>query len=540
MSIDGIRVSQLSFSWPDGTPVFANLSFSLGPSRIGLVAPNGAGKSTLMRLLAGELAPHAGVIEIAGCCGYLPQRTLAPGDATVAGLLGVTDALDAVDAVLAGAADVERMESADGNWDLRERIAAQLAEFGLHDVSLNRRIDTYSGGETMALALAGQLLRRPDVLLLDEPTNHLDRAAKQVLRTVLQGFPGCLLVASHDRELLEDMQLIAELQPSRMRLIKGGYSDFRAVIEGEQRAADQRVQHMRKELRREKHEKQQAHERAERRAANAARTAPHAGLPKIVAGTLARRAEVSAAKSADVHGARVERANASLRLAEQAAGASTVPRFSLPATRVGPTQHVLTAMQLQASRGSLRWGSDGVTLTIRGPERIALLGNNGTGKTTFLRLLAGDVAPASGELRIGSTRVVYLSQNMDQLSVELTLLENLARMAPHLSSQKRADLLARLGFRGDRMHLSASALSGGERMRATLTCVLHATEAPQLLLLDEPSNDLDLDAIRQLEDLLRDYEGALVVVSHDADFLDAINPTRRLSLKEQGLVEQME
>ncbi len=539
MSIDGIRVSQLSFSWPDGTPVFANLSFSLGPSRIGLVAPNGAGKSTLMRLLTGELAPHAGVIEIAGCCGYLPQRTLVPGDATVAGLLGVTDALDAVDAVLAGAADVERMGRADGNWDLRERIAAQLAEFGLHDVSLHRRIDTFSGGEAMALALTGQLLRRPNVLLLDEPTNHLDRAARHTLRAVLRGFRGCLLVASHDRGLLEDMEQIAELQPSRLRLINGGYSDFRAMIEGEQRAADQRVQHMRKELRREKHERQQAHERAERRASNAAREAPKAGLPKIVAGTLARRAEVSAAKSADVHGARVERANAALRLAEQAAGASTVPRFSLPATRVGPTQHVLTAMQLQASRGSLRWGSDGVSLTIRGPERIALSGNNGAGKTTFLRLLAGDVAPASGELRFGSTRVVYLSQNMDQLSVELSLLENLARMAPHLSMQKRADLLARLGFRGDRMHLSASALSGGERMRATLTCMLHATEAPQLLLLDEPSNDLDLDAIRQLEGLLRDYEGALVVVSHDPDFVDAINPTRRLSLKEHGLVEQV-
>lgn len=540
MSSDGIRVSQLSFSWPDGTPVFSNLSFSLGPSRIGLVAPNGAGKSTLMRLLAGELVPQAGAIEIPGSRGYLAQGRLATGDATVVELLGVADALNAVDAVLAGAADAAQMERADGYWDLRERIASQLADFGLHDVSLHRRIDTFSGGETMAFALAGQLLRRPDVLLLDEPTNHLDQAARQALRAVLQGFRGCLLVASHDRGLLGDMQQIAELQPSRMRLIKGGYSDFQTVIDGEQRAAEQRVQHMRKELRREKHERQQAHERAERRASNAARAAPHAGLPTIVAGTLARRAEVSAAKAADVHGARVERANAALRLAEQAAGTSTVPRFSLPATRVGPTQYVLTAMQLQPFHGNVRWGSSGVTLTIRGPERIALSGKNGTGKTTFLRMLAGDVVPASGELRIGSTRVVYLSQNMDQLLAGLSLLENFGRMAPHLSVQKRSDLLARLGFRGDRMQLPVGSLSGGERMRATLTCVLHATEAPQLLLLDEPSNDLDLDAIRQLEDLLRDYEGALVVVSHDADFLDAINPTRRLSLKEQGLVEQME
>jgi ATPase subunit of ABC transporter with duplicated ATPase domains len=310
------------------------------------------------------------------------------------------------------------------------------------------------------------------------------------------------------------------------------------VTDREQSAAEQHVQHLRKELRREKHDMQQARERADRRASNAARKAPDAGLPRIVAGTLARRAEVSAGRAAGVHSERVDQMRDALRSAEQDFSLSSVPRFSLPATHVGPLQHVLSVENLQVigPSGHL-WGAHPLTLTIRGPERIALLGDNGTGKTTLLRILAGDMAPTDGERRIGSTRVAYLSQRLEQLVPALSLAENFANIAPHLSSQQRADVLARLGFRGDRMKLPASALSGGERLRATLTCVLHADNAPQLLLLDEPTNNLDLDAVLQLEQLLQNYEGAMVVVSHDVDFLQSIKPTRRLSLTLKGVAE---
>jgi len=535
MSGARIRASHLSFSWPDGTSVFADLSFVLGPSRIGLVAPNGAGKTTLLRLLAGELAMQAGTIDIAGRTGYLRQRWNGAAYATVAELLGVTDTLSAVDAVLAGTADTAQLERADGHWDLRERIASPLAAFDLHDVSLQREISTFSGGETMALALAAQLLWTPDVLLLDEPTNHLDRRARQRLRAVLESFRGCLLVASHDRGLLEDMQEIAELQPARLRMVGGGYSTYRSVAEREQSAAEQQVQHLRKELRREKHEMHQARERADRRASNAARKAPDAGLPRIVAGTLAGRAEVSAGRAAGVHFERVDKMRNALQRAEQDAASSAVPRFSLPATRVGATQHVLTVEKVQAL-GPL-WGARGITLTIRGPERIALVGDNGVGKTTLLRILASEMNPSGGELRIGATRAAYLSQRLDQLAPAKSLADNFEDKAVRLSPQERADLLARLAFRGDRMKLPVAALSGGERLRATLACVLHADEAPQLLLLDEPTNNLDLEAVLQLEQLLQNYEGAMVLVSHDTDFVESIRPTRRLSLTARGLVE---
>ncbi|HZX81344.1 MAG TPA: ABC-F family ATP-binding cassette domain-containing protein [Lysobacter sp.] len=541
MSEARVRVAGLSFSWPDGTPVFAGLSFTLTPSRTGLVAPNGAGKSTLLSLLARRLTPQSGSIEVHGAVGYMPQQSTAPTSGTVAELMGVDAAVRAVDAVVAGSADPVTFERADGNWDLRERVATLLAQFDLHDMPLDRSTETLSGGEATTLTVAAQLLRNPDVLLLDEPTNHLDRRRRQALRDVLHGFRGCLLVASHDRELLDDMEQIAELRTSAVWRVGGGYRAYEAAAELERAAAADREQHLRKELRREQRALQQARERAERRTASAVRSLPDAGLPRIVAGGRARRAEVSAGKAAGAHQSRIEQTREALVRAQQDALTSDVPRFALPATRVGPTQHVLTLERTRvASPDGVLWKAHGVTLTIRGPERIALTGPNGAGKTTLLRVMAGDLTPTSGERRLGTTRVAYLSQQLDQLIPTMSIRENFSRAAPGLSDQQRADILAQLGFRGDRMHLPAAALSGGERVRATLACVLHADSPPQLLLLDEPTNNLDLASMRQLERSLLDYEGALVAATHDPWFLKAIRAERILHLDKRGLDERVD
>lgn len=541
MSGAHIRVSDLSFSWPDGTPVFAGLCAIVGASRIGMVAPNGAGKSTLLRLMAGELAPQSGQIDIGGRWAYMPQHLNAPSHASVLDLLGVGETLQSLDAVLEGTADMAQLARADGHWDLRERIAQQLDSLGLHDLPLHRKVATLSGGEAILLGLAARLLHAPDVLMLDEPTNHLDRSARQRLKDILRAFRGCLLVASHDRDLLDDMDQIAELKPAGMRLIDGGYTTYREVAESERAAAQREVQHFRKELQRETLDLQRARERAERRASNAKRKLSDAGVPRIVAGTLARRSQVSAGKAADVHGERMAYVRDALRKAAQEVAASKLPRFSLPGTRVGPTQHVLTAANIRGigPSGPL-WPPQAVALTIRGPERITLSGDNGVGKTTLLKALAGRAALDSREVRLGSARIAYLSQGLELLAPELSLLDNFERIASRLSPQTRTDILASLGFRGERMRLPAGVLSGGERSRATLTLVLHADVAPQLLLLDEPTNNLDLDAVMQLETLLRDFEGAMVVVTHDNHFVDALKPTRRLVLTAQGLADSAE
>jgi ATPase subunit of ABC transporter with duplicated ATPase domains len=533
-----VRASQLCFSWPDGTPVFDTLSFTLGARRTGLVAPNGAGKSTLLRLVAGELTPSSGVIDLAGTFAYLPQQTAPPAHRRVADVLGVAERLEALAAIAAGGLDPALFDLVGDDWDLEERTRVSLARVGLDPLVLDRHLGTLSGGEAMAVALAAQWLKQPDILLLDEPTHHLDADARARLYRLLDDWEGCLIVASHDRALLERMDQIAELSPAALRLHGGGYRDYEDAVRIEADAAAQDVRNLRQAVKREQRERQQAHERSERRAANAGRNLQHAGLARIVAGNRIRAAQVSAARSAQVHAARVCDAAQRLAAARQRLREEPDLALDLPATRVPSGRLVFSGRGLQALHdGRPVFACGGVDLDIRGPERIALAGANGSGKTTLARLVSGELAPAAGRVQRGDGRVARLSQRLDALDADATVSENFAASAPGLHSTERANLLARWLFRGADAHLPVAALSGGQRLRASLLCLLHATPAPQLLVLDEPTNHLDLWAVRELERALCAYRGALLVISHDLGFLDALSLTRRLRL-EDGLLRQ--
>jgi ATPase subunit of ABC transporter with duplicated ATPase domains len=415
---------------------------------------------------------------------------------------------------------------------------AQLDRLGLGDVPLTRRLGTLSGGQVVTLGLAAQLLRQPDVLLLDEPTNNLDLDARRRLHELVEGFPGCVLVVGHDRALLDRMDAIAELEPDEVRLYGGGYSRYAEAVRAEREVAERNVRNAEQELKREKREMQQARERAARRASSAARSLDDAGLPKIFAGTMKRNAQESAGRANQTHTSRVGQAQARLDEADRAVRDEQRIRLELPDTRVpaGRTVFLGERIQVRLDDRAL-FAADGVDLAIRGPERIALTGANGTGKSTLLRVVSGERTPDGGAVTLAAGRVAYLSQRLDLLDLDRSVAENLADFAPALPQPQRMTVLARFLFRGSRIHLPVRVLSGGERLRATLACVLHAEPAPQLLLLDEPTNNLDLVSVEQLESALGAFAGALVVVSHDERFLAGIGVDRWLRLENGRLVE---
>ncbi|KOU08772.1 ABC transporter [Streptomyces sp. NRRL F-5755] len=538
MSDASVVCSNLSFSWPDDTPVFQDLSFTVGTGRTGLVAPNGSGKSTLLKLIAGELRPTAGSVSVSGVLGHLPQSLPLAAGLTVAEVLGVADVIRALDAVESGDVSEEHFTTIGDDWDIEERTRAQLDRLGLAGLALDRGLSTLSGGQIVSLGLAAQLLKRPDVLLLDEPTNNLDLDARHKLYDVLGDWNGCLLLVSHDRALLDRMDRIAELDRGALRVYGGNFTAYEEAVQAEQEVAEKNVRNAEQELKREKRELQQARERAERRASNASRNLKNAGLPRIFAGNMKRGAQESAGRAGQMHASRVSEAKARLDEAGRAVRDEQRITLDLPATQVPAGRNLFLGEGLLVRHGERSlFAGDGVDLTIRGPEHIALTGPNGAGKTTLLRLLNGDLEPDAGQIKRADSRIAYLSQRLDLLDLSKTVAENFTAFAPHRTEAERMNLLARFLFRGPRAHLPVHVLSGGERLRATLACVLCAEPAPQLLLLDEPTNNLDLVSAGQLESALASYQGAFVVVSHDERFLGRIGIDRWLRLADGELRE---
>jgi ATPase subunit of ABC transporter with duplicated ATPase domains len=528
MSAPSVTLSAVGFAWPDGTPVFDGLDAVLGPGHVGLVGANGAGKSTLLRLIAGVLPPARGSITVAGRIGYLRQDLGLAAGLRVDRVLGIEEVRKALHRIESGAGSEADFEIVGTAWDIEEQAVALLGRLGLHylagDVAqLDRRLDTLSGGETVLLGLVAELLREPDALLLDEPTNNLDSFARERLYEVVGQFPGTVVTVSHDRELLDRVDAVAELRDGGIRLFGGNFTEYQRIVAAEQEAARAAVRDARSDVRKQARELADARIKIDRRQRYGRKMAEQKREPKIVMGARKRAAEVSAGKLRNNHLGKLEDAKGTLDRAQEKIRDDREIRIDLPGTRLHPGQEVVDLERVRLANGPV------VTLAITGPQRIALTGRNGAGKTTLLH-----------RIRAAEPKVPWrmLPQRLDIFDERRSVFDNVAAAAPHAGAEQIRAQLARFLFRGTDADVPAGALSGGERLRAALAVLLLAEPAPKLLLLDEPTNNLDLPSLGHLTEALAGFEGALVVVSHDRHFLDGIGVTRRLELTPEGLVEQ--
>ncbi|MFE7195147.1 ABC-F family ATP-binding cassette domain-containing protein [Microbacterium oxydans] len=549
-----VVLDRLTFTWPDGSIALDGVSGSFGSGRTGLVGRNGAGKSTLLRLIAGELDPTSGVVTASGEVAYLPQQLTLDVDRRVADLLGVSEALDAVRAIGTGDVDPAHFDAVGDDWDIEARAEASLAEAGLAPDFLDRTVGELSGGEAVLVAIAGIRLRRAPITVLDEPTNNLDRDARAKLAAMVRAWKGTLIVVSHDLSLLELMDDTAELYAQTLSVFGGPYSEWRAWLDAEQDAAKQAEVTAAQVLRKERRQRIEAEVKLAHRARTAKKAEIEKRVPKIVAHGRKMAAEVSAGRLRTEVGAKEDAARSLLDEAGRRVRSDASMKIELPDPQVSRSRRIATV------------GDHERAWVIQGPERVALIGRNGAGKTTLLERLvaggvnnssenglsAGNTGPTAGsttEVRSSARPTLhaeahtdligYLPQRVDGLDEQRSVFENIAAAAPHVPEKELRNRLARFLIRGAMAERPVASLSGGERFRVALATLLLADPAPHLVVLDEPTNNLDLDTVDQLVEALRAYRGAVLVVSHDDAFLRRLDLDLTLELDGEGALQEV-
>lgn len=572
-----VSITHLRYAHPSEPALFIDLSAVFSAPLTGLIGDNGCGKTTLMRLILGELTPESGSVVAPERMAHLPQDLGLGSDQTLAELCGISEILRALQAVESGEYSPELYETIGDDWDVEERTLAALATYGFTPAALvdrdnpeairalfTRDMRSFSGGEAVIAALASLMVSDPEFILLDEPTNNLDSVAKAQLFETLEALPCPALIISHDRDLLERVNVIAELHADRqglayLRLFEGNYSAYRQALDTEQQAAQRRVSEAKNRVRSAHREWVQAQEIISRNMSRVWKD----DQPDTILDLAKDASRQAAAKLRGLRVGKQEQAqeayqNAQDQVRIQEKIYAELSQHPLPAgrkvlelSRVDSSQvsrETFTVQQptkvdsLHFSPAEANNESQQGTpaecpehLILSGPEHLRITGANGSGKTTLLNTIAhaGNadyLSPVQPAYRVDyCIEGAYIPQRI-ALDPELTLLQSVQRANLGVSEQHLRDQLARLLFRRESVHHKTGELSGGERFRAAVAQVLLADPVPQLLMLDEPTNNLDISSVDWLVQVLEAYTGALILVSHDEDFCRRIRIDRTLAL----------
>ncbi len=520
---------QLTCQFADGETLFGPLDLAFDRQRCGLVGRNGVGKTQLLRLIAGRDRPGNGHVESHAALAYVAQQPEIAADTTLAQLLGYGEVFAALARLEQGQPLVDDIDRLEGRWDLNDRLQNAFVTAGLPAFDPLRSASSLSGGERMRAALCGALLGEADFLLLDEPTNHLDSVGRAWLYQQLDQWRGGLLIASHDRQLLARMERIVELTPGALRSYGGNYDDYRRQRDTEQQAARADLEHAREERRRTRARQQKEHDMSQRRSAQTLRVVDTLNIASFERVAYKSAAKESLGTLRKQHQDQRDSLDAAVREAYQRVEEEQPVLLALPGSEVSANKQVLVLEQLQLPFVS----APPLDLRIDGPMRVALTGPNGCGKSTLLKTVLGQLTALSGHCHCPLS-TAYLDQTLSQLDPNLSVMEHLGLQDSPLAEGALRTRLAQLQLGADRIALPLGSLSGGERLKAALACALWRRQPAQLLLLDEPTNHLDLASSLAIETALADFPGAMLVVSHDEDFLQALRPTHRLQRQMDG------
>lgn len=529
-----IVAQQITYIHPDKNVLFRDLYITANKGqKMALVGNNGSGKSTLLRILAGELKAQEGEIRTSSRPYYVPQHFGQYNHQTIAEALQVDAKLNALQAITAGDASAQNFAILDDDWEIEEKCLSALSAWGLEHFPLNRQMNTLSGGEKTKVFLAGIFIHSPSILLMDEPTNHLDRHSREQLYGFIQSTRATLLIVSHDRTLLNLLPSICELTKNGITTYGGNYDFYKEQKEIIQNGLQEKLGEKEKELRLARKTAREIAERKQKQDIRGKKTNEKKGIPRIAMKTLKDQAEKSTSR---LKNTQEEKAGTLVEDIGQLRSTlintqSMKMNFSSSTLHTGKI--VVTAEDVNYkydNNEACTWHSS-LNFQIRSGDRIAIKGDNGSGKTTLLKLVTGQLDPTEGRLTRADLKYTYIDQDYSIIQNLLTVYEQAqAFNKRHFREDEIKMLLNRYLFPFGTWEKTCQSLSGGEKMRLVFCCLMISDQAPDLFILDEPTNNLDLQSVEITTAVIKDYRGTILVVSHDSLFINEIGIERCIEL----------
>ena len=527
-----IIVKQVMYSHADKELLFQNISFRVPDgSKVALIGNNGSGKSTLLRMLAGDLQPVSGEIIVSEKPYYIPQHMGQFDSWTVAEALQVERKIEALHAILGGSVDVEFFTILGDDWDIEERSRSALEYWGLLNVKLGQKMSSLSGGEKTKVFLAGIQVHSPGVILLDEPTNHLDRGSREKLYDLICRGSATLLVVSHDRVLLNLLSTMLELERKGIVLYGGNYDFYKEQKEIHLNALREQVEEKQKELRLAKKIAKDAAERQQKREVRGEKQSLKKGIPRIMMNTLKNKAEKCTSHLRDVHEGKIDAISMTLSESRAALPGVEQMKVDFNPSRLHEGKTLVMARDVNFSYDAELLWEHALCFEIKSGERVGLDGKNGSGKTTLLKLLLGQLEPTEGVLSRGDFKYVYVDQECSLLRDNLTVYEQAECFnEQNIPEHELKIRLNRFLFPREVWDKPCCKLSGGERMRLVLCCLMIGNNTPDVFVLDEPTNNLDILNIEIITSTIKDYRGTVIAVSHDRSFMNEIGVSRYIEV----------
>lgn len=525
-----ILLSGLSYHYNGQQPLFESLNLSIDSGRkVSFIGNNGTGKSTLLKLIAGELCPSSGTAYCSSQPYYIPQQ-IGITAISIGQALGIADKIEAFHAICDGSVQQIHYEILADEWTIESDCRTALNFWGLSHVELTAAIDSLSSGEKTKLFLAGLMIHRPAIVLLDEPTNHLDASSRQKLYDLICSSKATMIVVSHDVTLLNLLDTTYELSQKGLKLYGGNYDFYYEQKSLEYRALEQHIDAEQTALRLARKKAQEVKERQERRSREGEKNKDQ--LPRIMRKSFKDRGENTGAKLKDKHSEMIAEKEVKLSDLRQQQSANFELKIDFEDAQLhnGKLLVVAKGVNVDYGEGSLLWQS-ALDLEIRSGERVHLRGDNGSGKTTLVKLLTGELQPSVGEVKRAGFSSVYLDQEYRKMNSSLSLLELAQEYNCHNLLDHEIKLrLHRALFPKEMWEKSCNVLSGGERMRLCLCCLMISNHIPDLFILDEPTNNLDLSSLAILTATIKNYRGTVLVISHDQNFIREIGITKEVEL----------